>query len=150
MQCTYTWLKGFIKTNKFYLFFPALRMYSFMYLLTWNTLLWSSRMHWRCNGKCMWVQNWDITLWLVDLLLDQNECIVKHSPTCSANPIMVTPIWKWWFANGAHPIWFTMHCSLTEKEVKSRLQMKDYKWGRKWKFKSLKISNESPLQIPLG
>ena len=80
IQCTYTWLKAFIKTNEFYLFFPALWMYFFMYLLTWNTLLWSSRMHWRCNGKCMWVQSWDITLWLVDLLLCRPKPMHSKSP----------------------------------------------------------------------
>merc|ERR1712083_858984 len=70
-------------------------------------------------------------------------------PQVHSNPITVTPICKWWFANGAHPIWFTEHCSLTTKEVKFRLHMKDYKWGRKWKFKCWKTRNRSPLQIPL-
>ena len=33
---------------------------------------------------------------------------------------------------------FGLQCSLTTKEVKFRLNMKDYKWGKKWKFKSWK------------
>ena len=65
-----------------------------------------------------------------------------YCPKSTGNPITVTPIWKWWIANGAHPIWFTMHCSLTAKEVKFRLHMKDYKWGRNGSLKVGKIVTE--------
>ena len=30
--------------------------------------------------------------------------LLRQCPKCSANPITVTPIWKWEFANGKHPI----------------------------------------------
>ena len=80
---------------------------------------------------------------------DVDDAHSHLAPKSSANPITVTPIWKWWFANGAHPIWFTVHCRLITKEVKFRLNMKDYKWGRKWKSKSWRNRNGSPLQIPL-
>ena len=64
------------------------------------------------------------------------DFVVGICPKSSANPITVTPIWKWWFANGAQPIGFTVHCSHKTKEVKFRLHIKDYKWGGKWKFKT--------------
>ena len=35
-------------------------------------------------------------------------------PECSANPIMVTPIWKWEFENKEHPI-KGLHMTFFEK-----------------------------------
>ena len=55
---------------------------------------------------------------------------------------MVTPIWKWWFANGATPIWITVRYSLTANEEKFRLHMKDCKGAENGSLKVGKIVTE--------
>ena len=57
---------------------------------------------------------------------------------------------EWWFANGTMPHYvYSATYSLTTNEVKFHLHKKDYKWGRKLKFRSWKNHNRRPLQIPL-
>ena len=71
-----------------------------------------------------------------------------YSQKCSANPITVTPIWKWETANKEHPIRGLYMTFLKNFFSNFRSHIKDSKWGRKCILINCTSCNGSPQKIP--
>ena len=66
----------------------------------------------------------------------RNFCKPHYSNT-SANPITVTPIWKWSFANGEHPIWGLYRTFFEKFVFKFPFSHKRFQMGQKMYFYQL-------------
>ena len=85
-------------------------------------------------------------IWLT--LLCETMTFFRFSPKCSANPITVTPIWKWEFENKECPI-RGLYMTFFEKFLfKFPFSHKRFQMGRKCILINCKICNRSPQQIP--
>ena len=72
----------------------------------------------------------------------------QQCPKCSANPITVTPIWKWEFENKEHPI-RGLHMTFFEKFLlKFPFSHKRFQMGQKCIFINCTSCNGSSQQIP--
>ena len=79
----------------------------------------------------------------------ENKSRENNCPKCSANPITVTPIWKWEFENKEHPIRGLYKTFFEFFFSNFHSHIKDSKWGRKCIFINWRSCNGSPPQIPL-
>ena len=86
-----------------------------------------------------------VVAWKMTIL---SQAAVRLSPKCSANPITVSPIWKWESENKEHPIRGLYRTFLKNLFSNFLSHIKDSKWGSKCIFINCTSCNGSPQQIP--